>query len=97
MGLGLIILLVGYCIKQNQKGYSRNVYYVQVSDPAVFDVKPINSSDSNIIAHGGISYERVNVLDFEVDKGDGDKNGNIRWYRCSGIDCDEGWQNRTYK
>jgi hypothetical protein len=32
------------------------------------------------------------AMDTETDNGTGPNKGNVRWYGCSGIDCDEGWE-----
>jgi hypothetical protein len=29
----------------------------------------------------------------DIDSGDGANAGKLRWYVCSGIDCDEEWEN----
>lgn len=31
-------------------------------------------------------------MDKDMDQANGPNQGTIRWYTCSGIDCDEGWQ-----
>jgi len=33
------------------------------------------------------------VKDKDIDNGNGKNAGIFRWYVCSGIDCDEGWEN----
>ena len=97
--LGVIILIIGfigYVIYANMRAYNKYGYYVRVSDEIVFDSK-IDPGNPQIINHGRMRKEEIVELDEEIDGGDGPKMGKIRWYECFGIDCDEGWEGRSYR
>jgi len=91
-----IIGILGYTIYANIRAYNKYGYYVYVSDENVF-VSKIDPKNPKIIGHGRMLQKKIIRLDEEVDRGDGQKMGKIRWYECYGIDCDEGWESRSYK
>ena len=92
----LIIGIPGYIIYLNIRAYNKYGYYVYVSDENVF-VSKIDPKNPKILDHGRMLKKKIIRLDEEVDRGDGQKMGKIRWYECYGIDCDEGWENRSYR
>lgn len=89
----LIILfaVLFFLYRSCTKGYSDYVYFVKVQDEAVFQTG-LSDTDTRIIEHGRTLKTNVIRMDNETDKGDGPDKGTLRWYACSGIDCDEGWQ-----
>ena len=91
-----IIGILGYTIYVNIQAYNKYGYYVYVSDENVF-VSKIDPRNPKIIGHGRMLKKKIFKLDEEVDRGDGQKIGKIRWYECYGIDCDEGWESRSFK
>lgn len=72
-------------------GYDQYAYFVRVSDESVFKAR-LKPSDKRILERGRRLTAEVNAMDQETDSGDGPKAGKLRWYVCSGIDCDEGWE-----
>jgi hypothetical protein len=72
-------------------GYDKYVYFVEVNDQEAF-AKLLQDGDEKIIAHGRRLKEEVILQDTNNDNGNGANQGHLRWYVCSGIDCDEGWQ-----
>lgn len=91
-----IISIVGYTIYANLKVYQSYGYFVQVSAEDVF-VSRLDPSNPLIVDHGRMLKEKIRLLDNKIDRGDGHKEGFVRWYGCSGIDCDEGWESHIYK
>ena len=73
------------------KGYDNYAYFVQVNDEAVF-TKILSEGDTRIIEHGRKLKVDVIAMDKDMDQGNGPNQGTIRWYTCSGIDCDERWE-----
>jgi hypothetical protein len=92
LGMGFF----GFVIYKNIKAYSRYGYYVYGKDENLFEGK-INPSDPKILEHGRVLLNEITKLDREIDDGDGSKRGKVRWIRCHGIDCDEGWESFAYK
>lgn len=72
-------------------GYDRYGYFVRVSDETVFNTV-LSGEDSRLVEHGRILMPDIIAKDDTIDQGDGPDSGHLRWYQCSGIDCDEGWQ-----
>ncbi len=77
-------------------GYDDYVYFVEVKNEELFS-RVLQDEDVNIIAHGRRLKDKVTSLDIDKDNGNGAEQGNLRWYNCSGIDCDEGWQRSFIK
>lgn len=73
-------------------GYDKYVYFVEVANQETFK-QPLQNDSKDILAHGRRLKEEVILQDKNNDNGNGADQGNLRWYVCSGIDCDEGWQN----
>ena len=97
--LGIVLFLIGsigYVIIVNIRAYNKYGYYVHVSDENMF-LSKIDPKNPKIIDHGRMQKRKIISIDDEIDRGDGQKKGKIRWYECYGIDCDEGWQSRFYK
>lgn len=97
--LVIVFLIIGipiYIIYINIRAYNRYGYYVNVTDEKVFNAK-INPLDPKIVFHGRVLKEHIIESDKKIDGGDGRKEGKVRWYECYGIDCDEGWESRSYK
>ena len=88
--------IIGYTVFINIRAYNRYGYYVYVSDEKVFD-SSIEPNNPKIIDHGRLLQEKIIGLDKKIDGGDGKKEGKVRWAECYGIDCDEGWESRSYK
>jgi hypothetical protein len=74
------------------KGYDKYAFFVHVNDEAIFGA-PMDPSDIHIIDKGRKLKEEIIMMDKDIDGGDGADTGKLRWYVCSGIDCDEGWEN----
>ncbi len=91
-----IIGIPSYIIYLNMRAYNRYGYYVHVTNENVFD-STIDPKNSKIVDHGRLLQEKIIRLDEKIDGGDGKKVGKIRWFECYGIDCDEGWESRSYK
>jgi hypothetical protein len=92
----LIIGFIGYIIYANMRAYNKYGYYVYVSDETVFGSK-IDPGNPKIINHERMLKIEIVRLDEDIDSGDGQKMGKVRWYGCRGIDCDEGWESVYYK
>jgi hypothetical protein len=73
------------------KGYDNYAYFVQVNDEAVFKDN-LSEHDTRILDHGRKLKTDIIAMDKDMDEGNGPEQGKIRWYNCSGMDCDEGWQ-----
>lgn len=80
-----------YILVINMRAYNKYGFFVHASDESVF-VSKIDPHDPRIVNHGRIKKEKIFELDREIDKGDGRRQGKVRWYECYGIDCDEGWE-----
>ena len=83
------ILIIAY--RSCTKGYDQYAVFVQVSDEAVFNTT-LDPSDSRIIDRGRRLKNEILIMDRDIDHGDGPDRGRLRWYVCSGIDCEEGWE-----
>ena len=83
------IIFVAY--RSCTKGYDKYAMFVQVKDEAVFENR-LNTSDVRIIDRGRKLKDTILAMDKEIDNGDGPRSGKLRWYVCTGIDCDEGWE-----
>ena len=88
-----LIGMIGYIVFINIRAYNKYAYYVHVSDEGIFSSK-IDPKNTKILDHGRVEKGKIVNLDNEVDSGDGQEKGKVRWYECFGIDCDEGWENR---
>ena len=92
----IIILLIVFSIlffayRSCTKGYDMYAFFVHVKDATMFKSR-LSSSDTRIIDHGRKLKNDIILMDKEIDNGDGPHKGRLRWYVCSGIDCDEGWE-----
>ncbi len=93
----IIVLLIFLAIpffayRSCTTGYDRYAFYVHVNDGAAFEAR-LAPSDARIIDRGRRLKDDIIIMDKDIDNGDGAKAGKLRWYVCSGIDCDEGWEN----
>jgi hypothetical protein len=88
--LALVIILAS-AYRSCTSGYEKYGYFVQVSDEAVFQ-DSLASTDPHIVGRGRRLLAEIRPLDEDIDGGDGPTAGKLRWYVCSGIDCDEGWE-----
>jgi len=84
------ILLFAY--RSCTSGYDQYAYFIQTSDEAIFESR-LNPSDTRIIDRGHKIKDEIFLMDKKIDGEDGANTGKLRWYGCSGIDCDEGWEN----
>lgn len=73
------------------EGYEKYGYVVHAKNETVFS-HVLADSDPNISSHGRKLLDDIEKMDQRIDHGDGPNKGLLRWYVCSGIDCDEGWQ-----
>ncbi|MDY6791817.1 MAG: hypothetical protein SWH54_11185 [Thermodesulfobacteriota bacterium] len=89
--LAIVFFALFFLYRSCTKGYDNYAYFVQVNDEAVF-AKVLSKGDTRIIEHGRKLKTDVIIMDEKIDQGNGPNQGTIRWYTCSGIDCDEGWQ-----
>ena len=89
--LAIVFSALFFLYRSCTKGYDNYAYFVQVNDEAVFN-KTLSEGDTRIIEHGRKLKIDVIAMDKDIDQGNGPIQGTIRWYMCSGIDCDEGWQ-----
>ena len=89
--LAIVFSALFFLYRSCTKGYDKYAYFVQVNDQAVFD-KILSERDTRIIEHGRKLKIDIIAMDKDLDQGNGPDQGTIRWYTCSGIDCDEGWQ-----
>jgi hypothetical protein len=92
----LIIGIPGYIIYLNIRAYNKYSYYVYASEENIF-VSKIDPKNPKIISHGRMKKKKILSIDDKIDNGNGPKKGKVRWYDCYGIDCDEGWENISYK
>ncbi|MCP3901543.1 MAG: hypothetical protein GY707_17690 [Desulfobacteraceae bacterium] len=93
--LAIVFFMLFFLYRSCTKGYDNYAYFVQVNDEAVFE-KILSGDDARIIEHGRRLKIDIIAMDKDIDKANGPDQGAIRWYVCSGIDCDEGWQ-RSFK
>ncbi len=91
----LFFLSLFFLYRSCTKGYDNYAYFVHCKNVSLFET-PLSDSDPNIVDHGRKLIQDVMLIDLKIDKEDGSKEGLIRWYNCSGIDCDEGWQKSFY-
>ena len=92
----IIVLVIFFSIlflayRSCTKGYDQYGVFVQVTDEAVFDAV-LDPKDSRIIDRGRRLIDEIKRIDNDIDNGDGPHKGRLRWYVCSGIDCEEGWE-----
>ncbi len=87
----IVIAMLFFLYRSCTTGYDNYAYVVHANDEAVFE-KILSGDDSRIIEHGRKLKTDVIAMDKDLDKGNGPDQGIVRWYGCSGIDCDEGWQ-----
>jgi hypothetical protein len=93
IGILIFFTIFFFSIRWCARGYNKYVIFIQVKDENIFK-NTLNSSDPHILDFGRKLKEDVIAIDNYKDKGDGPNSGKFRWYVCSGIDCDEGWENR---
>lgn len=89
--ISLVFLVLFFIYRSCTKGYDQYGYFVHAKSEAVFQ-KTLSGDDPNIIDHGRKLLENIQLMDQQIDNGDGQNKGLFRWYVCSGIDCDEGWR-----
>ena len=89
--LVIVLTTFFFLYRSCTKGYDDYAYFVQVNDEAVF-TKNLSERDTRILEHGRKLKIDIIAMDKDMDQGNGPNQGRIRWYTCSGIDCDEGWQ-----
>ncbi len=89
--LAIVFSMLFFLYRSCTKGYDNYAYFVQVNDQTVF-AKILSKDDTRIIAHGRKLKADIIAMDKDIDQANGPDQGIIRWYVCSGIDCDEGWQ-----
>ena len=95
--IGLLAVCgIGSCLYLNIKAYQKYGYYVLATDPSIF-TQPLSSSSAGIEDRNRALIEDIVSMDNRIDGGDGPARGRLRWYTCVGIDCDEGWEQRSYQ
>ncbi|MFH0725747.1 MAG: hypothetical protein V2B19_05260 [Pseudomonadota bacterium] len=89
--LAIVFAVFFFLYRSCTKGYDQYAYFVHVKNETVFKAT-LSDADSQILDHARRSKKEVMSMDQQIDKSDGPEKGMLRWYDCSGIDCDEGWQ-----
>ena len=89
--LALVVVFFFLMYRSCTEGYANYGYLVHAKNVAVFS-HFLSDADPNIIRHGRKLLDEIENMDQQIDNGDGPQKGLLRWYVCSGIDCDEGWQ-----
>ncbi len=89
--LMLVISILFFVSRACTRGYDQYAFYIHVNEESIFQ-DPISPTDSRLIDKGRKPKPEVTTMDNEIDNGDGPKAGKLRWYGCTGIDCDEGWE-----
>jgi hypothetical protein len=92
----IVAFILFFAYRSCTKGYDRYAFFVHAEDSTLFASR-LSSSDPRIMDHGRRLKEEILLMDREVDCGDGPGEGRLRWYVCSGIDCDEGWEQSFIK
>ena len=87
----IVFAFLFFAYRSCTKGYDAYAFFVHVKDATIFKSR-LSPSDTRIIDRGRRLKNDIILMDKEVDKGDGPQKGTLRWYGCSGIDCDEGWE-----
>ena len=92
----IILLIIVFAVffllyRSCTKGYDAYGVFVQVNDEVVFNA-PLKPADTRIIAHGRKLKDEIIAMAKELDQGNGPGKGKLRGYDCSGIDCEEGWE-----
>ena len=87
----IVFAFLFFAYRSCTKGYDAYAFFVHVKDVAVFKSR-LSPADTRIIDRGRKLKEDIILMDKEFDNGDGPIKGAFRWYGCSGIDCDEGWE-----
>ena len=90
----LFIVFAGlfFLYRSCTQGYTDYAFFVHAKNEAVFKTV-LSDSNKNIVEYGRKLIPDILLIDQEIDKGNGPDKGLVRWYVCSGIDCDERWQN----
>ncbi len=78
-----------YMVYDNMQAYRTYGYCVVVEKVESFSKL---SLPQDVEFNGRIPITECNKRDNAIDNGDGPKKGNVRWYNCTGPDCDEGWR-----
>ncbi|MFX1566599.1 MAG: hypothetical protein ACFFCH_11485 [Promethearchaeota archaeon] len=92
IALLIFVAILFFAYRSCTSGYDKYVFYVHVNDEAIFETR-LDPSDVRIIDRGRQLKDEIIMIDKKIDSGDGAYAGKLRWYICSGIDCDEGWEN----
>ena len=87
----VLFVVLFYLYRSCTSGYQKYAFFIHVKDESIFDAK-IDPSDGRIIDKGRRLKDDILKMDRNVDTGNGANQGIVRWYDCSGIDCDEGWE-----
>jgi hypothetical protein len=87
----IVFSFLFFAYRSCTKGYDAYAFFVHVKDVTIFKSR-LAPADTRIIERGRRLKEDIILMDKEVDNGDGPNKGALRWYVCSGIDCDEGWE-----
>jgi hypothetical protein len=87
----IVFSFLFFAYRSCTKGYDAYAFFVHVKDVTVF-MSRLSPADTRIIDRGRRLKNDIILMDNEIDNGDGAHKGAFRWYGCSGIDCDEGWE-----
>ncbi len=87
----MVFLLFGfaYIVFINMQAYQKYGYCVVVEGVETFAKSPL---PQDLKFNGRILIKECIEKDKSIDNGDGPKKGKVRWYECTGPDCDEGWR-----
>jgi hypothetical protein len=91
IALLIFLAIPFFAYRSCTSGYDKYAFYVHVNDEAIYEAQ-LDPSDARIIGRGRQLEDEIIIMDRDIDNGDGLNTGNFRWYVCSGIDCDEGWE-----
>ena len=91
IALLIFLAIPFFAYRSCTSGYDKYAFYVHVNDEAIFETR-LDPLDARIIDRGRQLKDEIIMMDKDIDSGDGANTGKLRWYVCSGIDCDEGWE-----
>lgn len=95
IAIGFFSAIFLFAFRSCTQGYDQYSIYVQVNDESVFKDQ-LSPSDNRIVARGRKLTSEIKMMDEVIDNKSGPDSGELRWYQCGGIDCDEGWEGMFY-
>lgn len=91
IALLIFLAIPFFAYRSCTSGYDKYAFYVHVNDETIFETR-LDPSEARILDRGRRLIDEIIMMDKEMDNGDGANTGKLRWYVCSGIDCNEGWE-----